>query len=201
MNTRLRRFSRGVTMIEIVMAMGVLAVGTSGIIAMQKVTVVANRDARNMEIANEIARTWLERLRADAMVWNHPSAINPSSDLAETVWLNSYVKPQNAPAWVRPENTKLKLYGVHDALGRDDTTGYLEGPFCVNLRLTWHRPNRSMRAEVRVYWQRQGIQGTTKTLAKPLCGAAANNPPDIQYDNDIYHFVHATTLINQNMAL
>lgn len=203
MSARLRRSSsRGVTIIEIVMAMGVLAVGTSGIIAMQKVTVVANRDARNIETANEIARTWIERLRADAAVWNHPSGLNSMTDLDETVWLNGYVRPQNAPAWVRPENAKLKLYGVHDALGRDDPSGQnLDGPFCVNLRLTWHRPNRSMRAEVRVYWLRQGIQGTTKTVPNPLCGATPNNPPNVQYDTDLYHFVQATTLINQNMAL
>lgn len=201
MSPRLRRKSRGVTIIEIVMALGVLAVGSSGIIAMQKVTVVANRDARNLETANEIARTWIERLRSDAAVWNHPSAMNSMTDLNETVWLNNYVRPENAPAWVRPENADLKLYGVHDALGRDVPTGDLTGPYCVHLRLTWHRLNRSMRAEVRVYWLRSGITGTDKSIPNPLCGQAPNNPPNIQDDTDLYHFVHATTLINQNMAL
>jgi len=199
MSDRLRRSSRGVTMIEIIMALGVLAVGASGIIAMQKVTVVANRDARNLEVANEIARTWLERLRADAAVWNHPSAMNPTSDLAETVWLNNSVRPSNAPAWLRPENAKLNLYGVHDALGRDIKD--LNGPYCVNVRVTWHRENRSMRAEVRVYWQRQGIAGVGQAVASPLCGDSPGNPPNIETHTSLYHFVHATTLINQNMAL
>ena len=195
-----RSASRGTTIVEAMMGLAMLAIGASGIIAMQKVTVVANRDARNIEVANEIARTWLERLRADAMVWNHPSSANYVSDIGETLWLGPNVKTPGSEAWFRPVNTNLGLYGVHDALGRDNSTGSLAGPYCVNMRLTWHRPNRSIRAEVRVYWQRQNLAGTGKTLANPLCGQTPGSPPNIQYDTDMYHFVHATTLINQNIA-
>ena len=127
---------------------------------MQKVTAVANRDARNLEIANQISRTWIERLRADAMLWNHPSPVNPSSDITDTIWINGHVSPPTSPTWFRPANSTYHIYGVHDALGRDDPTATSDatanGPFCVHLRLTQNTP-KSIRAEVRVYWLRQGI--------------------------------------------
>ena len=54
------RRARGYTVIEVMIALTLLAIGTSGIIAMQKVTSVTNREARNLVIANQIARTWME---------------------------------------------------------------------------------------------------------------------------------------------
>jgi hypothetical protein len=205
MRTSLR--SRGTTVIEVMMALAMLAIGASGIIAMQKITIVANRDAKNLEVANEIARTWIERLRGDAMVWNHPSPVNATSDITDTVWLNGNIKDPGAAAWFRPWNQSATLYGVHDALGRDDTTATAatmpEGPFCVNIRLTWIRPNVSVRGEVRVYWLRQGIGNWSvpSVPASPLCGADPKNPPSIQYETQTYHFVHLATEIRQNTAM
>ena len=96
--TRARgRGRRGYTVIEVMIALTLLAVGTSGVIAMQKVTAIANRDARCLVVATQIARSWIERLRADATQWNHPSAIDVNSDLADTRWLKSV-----SGVWFRP---------------------------------------------------------------------------------------------------
>ena len=201
MRTALR--SRGTTVIEVMMALAMMAIGTSGIIAMQKLTIVANRDAKNLEVANEIARTWVERLRGDAMLWNHPSPINATADIADTVWLNGNIQDPGTADWFRPENVSASIYGVHDSLGRDDPTGGKNGPFCVNVRLTWIRPNVSVRAEVRVYWLRQGIGNwsTPAVPANPLCGDVAAAPPAVQAQTTTYHFVHLVTEIRQNTAM
>jgi hypothetical protein len=197
--------NRGVTVIEVMVAIATLAIGLTGIIAMQKVTAAANRDARNLEIANQISRTWIERLRADAMLWNHPSSINPGTDLTDTVWLNGHISDPTSPTWFRPVNATYHLYGVHDALGRDDQTANTDakanGPFCVHLRLVQNTP-KSVRVEVRVYWLRQGISisDTTQAVDSPLCAGAANVPAAIQNKTEIYHYVHATTEIVQNTA-
>ncbi len=173
------------------MALGMLAIGISGIIAMQKVTVIANRDAKNLEIANQIAHTWIERLRADSMLWNS------GTDLAtDTMWINNPYPPTQ-PTWIRPQNTNLGIYGVHDALGVDDASGVLNGPFCVHLRLTTNTPS-SIRAEVRVYWMRQGTGDSTQTVEAPLCGGTAAAAPDVQSKTELYHFVHVTTALMQN---
>jgi len=202
MRTLLRGRTRGTTVVEVMMALSMLAIGASGIIAMQKLTIVSNRDAKNLEVANEIARTWVERLRGDAMVWNFPSGLNESSDIADTVWLNGNIAAPGAADWFRPVNQSVGIYGVHDALGRDDPTAVAapNGPFCVNLRLTWIRLDKSVRAEVRVYWLRQGIGGwtTPSVPASPLCGSDPKNPPGIQFETVTYHFVQVATMIRQN---
>jgi hypothetical protein len=73
----------------------------------------------------------------------------------------------------------------------------------VNVRLTWIRPNVSVRAEVRVYWLRQGIGNwaTPAVPANPLCGAVPASPPAIQLETTTYHFVHLVTEIRQNTAM
>ncbi|MBI5537205.1 MAG: hypothetical protein HY898_31075 [Deltaproteobacteria bacterium] len=198
--------SRGTTIIEVMMALAMMAIGASGIIAMQKLTIVSNRDAKNLEVASEIARTWIERLRGDAMLWNHPSPLLATSDLeTDTVWLAGHVQVPGTADWFRPTNQSANIYGVHDALGRDDPTAMASanGPFCVNVRLTWIRPNVSIRAEVRVYWLRQGIANWSvpSVPASPLCGSDPAAPPQIQYETQTYHFVHLITEIRQNTAM
>jgi len=198
--------SRGSTVIEVLMAITVLAVGASGIIAMQKLAAVSNRNAKNLEIANEVARTWVERLQGDAMLWNHPSQLDGAADLGDTRWLVN-VRDPNAEMWFRPEDGGM--YGVHDAFGKDDTSGTLAGPFCVNLRLTWLRPGGTerasvMRAEVRVYWLRDGIQSSADVLPDapdPLCGDTWNAPPAVDATPELFHFLHVTTAVRKNQPL
>ena len=199
------RTKRGSTLIEVLMAISVLAVGASGVIAMQKVTLTANRNAKNLEIANEIARTWAERLQSDALLWNHPSADVHESDLSDTRWISSNVGAPGSSAWFRPIDAGTSIYGVHNAMGKDDGSGNgFDGPFCVNLRLTWLRPDQDLiRAEVRVYWLRDGIQPGVDELpavASPLCGSSST-PPNVTGNQELYHFVHITTALRKNPPL
>ncbi len=197
-----RRGSRGSTIIEVLMAISVLAIGASGIFALQKATVVANRDAKNLEVANHIASSWLDRLRSDGMKWNYPSPGNALQDLdTDTQWLRQI--DQQANAWYRPTDGTT-IYGVHDPFGNDDPSGSLTGPYCVNLRLAWVGSDHNLiRAEVRVYWLRQGIQNFGSQLSitppNPLCGANAAAPPDVDASTDVFHVVHAVTGIFKNM--
>ena len=60
--------ARGYLVIEVVMALTVLAIGGAGVITMQKTSVTGNLDARKAtDVANSIARMWVERLRQDGM--------------------------------------------------------------------------------------------------------------------------------------
>ena len=63
-----QRKARGSSVIEVLMAISVLTIGASGVVALQKVALSANRSARSMVVANEVARTWIERLRTDALL-------------------------------------------------------------------------------------------------------------------------------------
>ena len=195
-----RKHSRGYTVIEVMIALTLLAVGTSGVIAMQKVTAIANRDAKSLVVATQIARTWVERLRADATQWNHPSPTNPEDDRPDTRWL----KTVNG-TWFRPTDDVAGSPAA-DALGNDVRDADLANAvFCTNVRLTWlygpppgTPPPYLIRAEVRVYWLRDGGGGSVeagKTICDPGIDLGKVAP-----SLERYHFVYLTSAIAQNMA-
>ena len=188
---------RGSTIIEVLMAITVLAVGASGIMAMEKATIVANRNAKNLEIANTIASTWMQRLRGDAMLWNE---VGINGDInTDTRWLKNHVKSSSAGQWFRPIDSSVAMYGVHDRFGHDDPTGQANGPFCVNIRLVWLKPGELARAEVRVYWLRDGIQPEANNLSiaipSPLCGTSSTPVPNVDNATDVLHFVQVASAL------
>lgn len=194
-----RGTARGYTVIEVMIALTLLAIGTTGIIAMQKVTAIANRDAKNLVIANQISRTWLERLRADAVQWNHPSAVNSNSDLSDTKWLKNV-----DGKWFRPTDDALGSAAA-DALGNDVRDANLEpASFCTNIRLNWlygpapaTPPPYLIRAEVRVFWLRDGGGGTVD--AKGICDPSTDLT-QVSPAVERYHFVYVASAIAQNQA-
>jgi type IV pilus assembly protein PilV len=196
------RRSRGYTVIEVMIALTLLAIGTMGVIAMQKVTAIANRDAKNLVIANQIARTWLERLSADAVQWNHPSPGRTDSDLGDTRWLNNV-----DGNWFRPVDSAAGS-PTADALGNDvRDTNLAPGVFCTNLRLTWlYGPPPAapqpylIRAEVRTYWLRDGGGGTLKGTG--VCDPTTDLSQEMLSDTTLqrYHFVYVVSAVAQNQA-
>jgi len=196
------RRARGYTVIEVMIALTLLAIGTSGIIAMQKVTSVTNRESRNLVIANQIARTWMERLRTDAVQWNSPSPANSTSDLdTDTVWLKKVTGN-----WERPVDD-IRGSPTADAFGNDVRDAQADtGSFCTNVRLNWLvgpagagvAPPFLLRAEVRVYWLRDGGPGGLDD--KTVCDPGMTNLDAVSPAVDRYHFVYITSAIAQNMA-
>jgi prepilin-type N-terminal cleavage/methylation domain-containing protein len=193
--------ARGYTVVEVMIALTLLAVGTSGIIAMQKVTSVTNRDSKNLLIANQIARTWMERLRVDAVKWNHPSNVNSSSDLDDTLWLKQIVTGN----WVRPTDD-VRGSAAADAFGNDVRDADADtGSFCTHIRLSWlygppaggALPPFLIRAEVRVFWLRDGGPGG---IDGPVC-RTSTDPGLVSPAVNRYHFVYVASAIAQNMAM
>lgn len=193
-----RRPQRGYTVVEIMMALGILTLGASGIIAVQKATLIGNTNARNLATANAIAQSWAERLRADALVWNAPGALD---DITDTNWLKLADPMNAAPPWTNVgEFVAPALAGSPDTdvLGADifpTDPGPPASAFCTQLRLTRFPPEalktyrKLIRAEIRVFWERSG---------RPVdCGIA---PDPIEGDVGRYGFVYVTTAVMQNTA-
>ena len=208
----MNRRARGYTIVELLMALTILAIGVSGIIAMEKVTVAANQHAKSLAIASHIAQAWQEQLAADAAQWNHPSENKPQRDLdSDTTWLK--LVDSNPGQWVRPQWSSARQFGAaFDGLGNPISEGGSSGGasatlkqavFCTNIRLDWLYPDTSgnglIRAEVRVFWVRAGMGGP---VDYPDVCNPQTLPTDISSKNNVtrYHFVYQTAAIKQQTA-
>jgi prepilin-type N-terminal cleavage/methylation domain-containing protein len=193
---------RGYTIIELMMALTVLAIGVSGVIAMQKITITSNQHAKSLATATHIAQAWQERLAADAAQWNHPSPRLGIQDIdTDTRWLREVVG--NEGVWFRPAYDQGLDFGPgFDALGNVVAEADIaQAVYCTHLRLTRLYPdtagNGLLRAEIRVFWARDAMGGTVNGL--PVC--AANTPAaSVEDESKRYRFVYQTTAVKQNTA-
>ncbi len=201
MRTPMQR-RRGFTIVELMMALTILAIGVSGIVAMQKVTLASNQHAKDLALATHIAQAWVEQLNADAAAWNHPSQSNTARDIGETNWLG--VADTNENVWFRPSYVAALDFGPSfDALGNVVTDADVANArFCTNIRLSWLYPdtagNGLIRAEVRVFWLREGAGGGINNNS--VCDPK-NNATTIGQAFDKYHFVYEATAIKQETSL
>lgn len=189
-----RAASRGYTLIEVMAALGVLAIGATGVLALQKATLISNTNARNLAIANSIAMTWAERLRVDALQWNDPMRVPDIS--SDTDWL---ALSATAP-FTKVTPTEIAALGSPsaDVLGADIYTGDASpSAFCTHVRFSQFTDPVSsarswdslIRAEIRVIWERNG---------NPIdCGV---DPLDVDANPGRFGAVYLTTGVLRNTS-
>ena len=192
----------GYTAVELMMAISVFGIGVAGIISMEKVTAVANQHAKNLSIATHIAESWLDTLSADGGMWNHPRTgdLTNFSDLGDTTWLKQVVSQADTSAkWFFPQYSAAPItFGpAFDALGNPVNPATNPGAvaFCSHLRLSWlYQPdtggNGLIRAEVRVFWLRDG-----QAFAANMC--SAGTVANINNQTSTFHFVQKITAIRE----
>ena len=150
----------GYTLIEVMASVGVLGVGLLGILGMQGASVTANRRAYEVTMATNLARHWQDRLRRDSYQWNYPSADSPTSNLSNTWYLRALVASTTTGWFVPVQPTGLTAApesAAFDYWGNDltDLTS-ANVHYCTHVRLTTLMANQLVRAEVRVWWYREG---------------------------------------------
>lgn len=181
---------RGYTIVEVMVALSLLAIGAAGIVAMQRATARGNARARNLATANAVATTWMERLRNDGLLWTN----SPLPTLPNTRWLNAVgidfpTVIGNEGIWLQPtDDAALDISPMADVRGRD-TFVNADAAYCTNVRLTQLLPTM-IRAEVRVYWLRNRGGGTLN--AQPLC---QEDLVGINAALDRYHFIYFTSAV------
>ena len=190
-----RRGARAYTVIEVLMSMAVLAVGVSGIIAMQEVTLASNLHAKNLAVATHIAQGWMGMLDAEAALWG------TSGSLARTTWLAQGVGQAD---WFRPGYDSTRLFGpAFDALGNPVATLNQDpnARFCVDLRMapltTDNRGGGMTRVEVRVIWLRSdAVLGGSVLPQAHACGLEATQVAEDD-ERRLFHFLFMSGAVRQ----
>ena len=169
--------ARAYTVVEVMMALAVLGLGASGVIAAQKATLIANTNARNLVAANAVAQAWMERMRVDALAWNEPGGVPESHDRHDVAGERGRGGAGDRDGVVLPGRVAGQDAAVPagapkaDVMGADIYNGDPSAPaFCPQVRLTKFSSSsqanasplwsyyRMIRVEVRVYWDKTGHQ-------------------------------------------
>ncbi len=210
------RRSRGYTAVEVLIALTLFAVGTAGVLSLQRASIVGSADARRSDVASAIASEWLERLRQDSLAWNLPNAANPgaaSNHGTATKYLGVVVDGPTgtsdagaASPWITPAvpgtQTDVDRLGSpsYDIVGRALVTADVPnfGVYCTQYRLQWISYDNSgplviggmMRAEVRVLYLTSGD--------RLPCAALTGDPPVPAGFPTGYKSINMTIALRQN---
>jgi prepilin-type N-terminal cleavage/methylation domain-containing protein len=196
-SARARR--RGYTVVEVMSAMTLFAIGAAGVIGMQRAIVQGGIDARSFDMATNIAREWEHRLQRDALQWTQPDSTTTASNIDNTLWLKSSVIDDGkwtTPA-VEPNGQIAGYSAAFDILGHDIDPASDDRIYCVQYRLGWiapqvgtsgNNPTALVRAEIRVFWSR--LEQAAPTCSDTTVYDTANR--------NRYHFVNVTTAIRGN---
>ena len=210
------RRAQGFTLIEVMVAISLMGVGAMGLVSLLRHTARGSRSARQMDIATQIAESWLERLKVDALEWELPAdggalqvqtSDNTTRDVAvetqllvNTQWLKEVSDHDGATGEYQPLpiNTAVDtgsgpdISNAFDELGRDIAAGNGDHAFCSSFRLSWVHWPRAMRADVRVWWPRagRGINPATD----PFNTCADDNLTPAQLTD--YHTVYLSTVLS-----
>jgi hypothetical protein len=185
---RRRGSRRGYTAVELVMALGIFAVGVTGVFAMQRVTSGANAHAKNVAIATFAAESWLEQLAVDATLWTQTALLTSGN----TTWLDQ-LGTNPTTGWFLPASSGTFGPGF-DALGAN--VANTSAAFCTHIRLTrlMVEPNGLIRTEVRVFWPKPGPVWSTSVS---YCPTTSTDVSAEGAATDFFHFVYKTSAVRQ----
>lgn len=167
----------GFTLLEVMMALAVMTIGGSALIGMQAMTARFNTQSRQTAIATDIAQTWAERLKQDAVSWNLADPLG----LVTTTWIRDADVGINT--WMMPVTAQMPVAlpwrtPAFDRYGRDvDPTVVASIFYCVAYRFIPVVPavgarTPSMRVDIRVFWPREGTGSSgTCITADGMVGA------------------------------
>jgi Tfp pilus assembly protein PilV len=196
---RIRRQARrrarrgGYTLVEVMMAIGILTASAVALIAMQEAVIHGNIEARQLGTATSIARSTAELLRVDALHWVAPAA--GTTSFATTRFL------RDVPTAASPIPTPWQALGAATSApehARDyygfTTTTSANMVYCVQTRFAWIFRNTLLRADIRVWWARSGAD------VDHAAYAGCPNIPDINAATRIQdlHFVQSAIELRYN---
>jgi prepilin-type N-terminal cleavage/methylation domain-containing protein len=169
------RRQQGFTLIEVMVSLGVMMIGTMAVLALQQHTIRSTKHARQLSTAVSIAERWQSRLEQDA---HHLQLIdltdanapqNANEVAAAATYLQVVNDMPNGTNLFQPLPTDFTNTGISrtfDHNGDDIAENSTDVAFCASFRPGWiwtpsTAPNEAgavMRTDVRVWWPREGVQ-------------------------------------------
>ena len=157
----------GFTLVEVMIAIGIMTVGSLGILSMHQAVSGANRSAQEMNTALAITERWVERVERDSLSWSE-QGIN-STALSSTAYLSELAGTVSATDWFTPAPADSRESFAFNHFG-DDTPSTGDIKYCTNLRLSWVRQGASARVDIRTFWYRDGHMAGSATHPKWVTG-------------------------------
>jgi type IV pilus assembly protein PilV len=135
------------------MAVGIMTVGAVGLMSLQQATTRGNAFSREMTTASDITRTWVERLRMDALEWNATGAgaVVSTTYLSTVPATTAEIGPWSTLGTAGDPETSYAFDYLGAAADGDPGAIY----FCTNVRFRWVVGNNAIRADVRTWWHRR----------------------------------------------
>lgn len=195
------RWQRGYTLIEVMMALGILSAGAVGVLSLHRASMQGNLEARQLSMATESARVWLERLQRDGQLWTQRG----QNGLLNTEYLDQAPVGGGMSEWFAP----VPEAGSGESFAFDfqgqDTTANDAMEYCAHTRIGFVVPDEAVRAEVRVWWHRMGrSNGDGLSNRNLFAGCAANAPADVTAElaatPSRLHAVFASTVVRWRVA-
>ena len=190
-----RRRRQGFTLIEVMVALGIMTMGAMAIIALLAQIIRGNAHARQLNTAMNVGQKWVERLKQDAHSWNQVASAN-GTPTPDTVLANTrYLFPVSS-AFRELDATSNVVSTAFDYQGNDVApAGGNAFFYCAAYRNTWIYFGSAMRVDVRVFWARDG-SGANIMADFPECiGNQTQLDPPNGLLRDRYHVVYLPTAI------
>lgn len=189
MTRRRRQRSEGYTLIEVMMALGILAVGATGVLGLQMAAIRGNQEANEFATATRTVEFWLDRYRMDALAWRTGgSGTLPSPVLFAGTEFMQAMPGVGSSGWYFPTAARPGSFAAASQLAFNGNPAAPVGAptpmFCTQANLTWVYDATALRVDVRVFWRRDGWRATATTL---VCPAAP--------DRLDYHIMQGSTLV------
>lgn len=165
---RRRRRTRGFTLVEVMVSLGIMTMGAMAIIALLAHIMRANGQARHLNNGMNIAETWVDRLKQDAHSWTQAAAASgsptPAQVLANTLYLRNVASPPSA-AFIRIPATSATISAAFGPQGQPISlpAGSATFTYCAAYRANWIYFGSTMRVDVRVFWAREGVGANIMT--------------------------------------
>ncbi|MCA9580184.1 MAG: prepilin-type N-terminal cleavage/methylation domain-containing protein [Myxococcales bacterium] len=175
-DTPRRTRNRGYTLIEVMMAIGIMTVGAVGLMSLQTAATMANLESHHISIATQSTRSWLERLKRDGLNWVELGPDGLTNNSANLQYLDSVstLPATAAGSWVSLTPTSTAESWAFDFRGYDTRTS-ADIVYCSNVRLVWTLNQNALRADVRTWWHRYSRSGRADYVDLSAYSCSAGN--------------------------